>query len=460
MILVAQNQLPITHAQIYFTHDPDLDPTGRSVALRVLAQRQLLRGTRRLSRSQFMSEVGQLGTELMLIQRRFAHSISAVVLSRKWSALMDLITEAITEPLQCPHEFAQNKRAYQAELAARYDMDATLAWLWLSRRLFHKHPWLRAGVAITAEDIELIEIDDIKEIWPELFSPRRLLPCFTTDLTTHQVTPSIQRLSDRLDHLNLTSSNNQELTHQGSEYQEASPHSSPLLCRIKSLTPLSEANLTLVHKAGRKQAMVFIAQPSLSPHHPDHLTLSLAICALGGTFSSPLMQEIRVKRGLSYGAHAGVRGEGEARYITFHATPEAPDVIETVSVMHQVLSRGAQGDLSDEEISFAKDYLINAHPFNIETPAMRTALIARAQLQGLDPNEVLNIPQRLSAITPDQVREVAMTHLSTRGLEVLVLGDHSSGGSLSDLVEGLSKIWSFAQVIHTDATSSPQSVWR
>jgi predicted Zn-dependent peptidase len=378
---------------------------------------------------------------------------------------MDLITEAITEPLQCPHEFAQNKRAYQAELAARYDMDATLAWLWLSRRLFHKHPWLRAGVAITAEDIDLIEIDDIKEIWAELFSPRRLLPCLTTDLTTHQVTPSLQTLSDRLGHLNLTSSSGtlikpHGVTHEGSDDQEISPHhSSPLLCRIQSLTPLSEANLTLVHKAGRKQAMVFIAQPSLSPHHPDHLILSLAICALGGTFSSPLMQEIRVKRGLSYGAHAGVRGEGEARYITFHATPEAPDVIETVSVMHQVLSRGAQGDLSDGEISFAKDYLINAHPFNIETPAMRTALIARAQLQGLDPNEVLNIPQRLSAITPDQVRDVAMTHLSTQGLEVLVLGDHSSGGSLGDLVKGLSRMWSFAQVIHTDAMSSPQSVW-
>ena len=154
MILVSQNQLPITHTQLYFTHDSHPESTGRSVALRVLAQRQLLRGTVRHSRSKMMREIGQLGTELSLVQRQFAHSVSAVVLSRKWSRLMDLIIEAITQPLQCSHEFAQSKRAYQVELAGRYDIDATLAWLWLTRRIFSQDQSLRAFVSVTSEDIQ------------------------------------------------------------------------------------------------------------------------------------------------------------------------------------------------------------------------------------------------------------------------------------------------------------------
>lgn len=165
MILVTHNQLPITHLQLYFTHRSDPSPSGRSVALNTLTQRQVIRGTRHRSRAQFMSAVGQLGTEVNLIQRRFAHSLSAVVLSRKWNDLMELIIEGLSEPRLCPDEFAQSKRAYQAELAARYDMDAPLAWLWLSRRVFYKHQWLRAGVSVTHGDIERITLDEVRAVW-------------------------------------------------------------------------------------------------------------------------------------------------------------------------------------------------------------------------------------------------------------------------------------------------------
>ena len=229
MILVPQKQFPITYLQLYFSHPPQADPDGKSVALHTLAQRQLLRGTHRLSRANFIGEVGMLGTEISLIQRRFAHSISGVVLSRKWESLMELIIEALTEPSLCPDELAQSKRAYQAELAARYDMDAALAWLWLSRRIFKRHSWLWAGVSVTHDDIEQVTHDEVRETWSKIFDSRYLLPCLTTDLSVEQVTPTLLHLSNML---------RSELSKQRDGVSLQKTQDTPLLCPISPLEPL------------------------------------------------------------------------------------------------------------------------------------------------------------------------------------------------------------------------------
>lgn len=429
MILVQQPQLPVTHLNLYFSQPRPTTPTGRTVALHTLAQRQLLRGTRHRDRAQLMRDLGLLGADVTLTQRRFAHSVNVTALSRQWSSVMTLLTEMLAEPRWCPDELAQSKRIYQAELAARYDMDAALAWLWLTRRIARDHSWLRAGASVTAADIESISAEEITEVWPDLFDNARMLPCLSSDLSVDQLSPAIQALGHALS---------------GESSEE------PALTPIEPLKSRDGASLTLIHKADRQQAQIFIAQPTISPHHPDYLALYLAVCALGGTFSSPLMQEVRVKRGLSYGAQAGIRGEGHARYLTLHATPDAQDAAETTHVMHAVLTRAAEGGLRDEEIAFAKSYLINAHPFNIETATMRATMQARATLQGLDPDELFAIPERLAPLTPERVREVAARHLTPDATEVLIFGDQESA-ALSSITEDLGVRCSFKETFRADA---------
>src|SRR5262249_46720090 len=65
--------------------------------------------------------------------------------------------------------------------------------------------------------------------------------------------------------------------------------------------------LIVVDKPDRTQAQIRIGHPSLRYGDPDTAALAIAEAVFGGMFSSRLMQEIRVKRGWSYGAGCALR---------------------------------------------------------------------------------------------------------------------------------------------------------
>ena len=166
------------------------------------------------------------------------------------------------------------------------------------------------------------------------------------------------------------------------------------------------------------------------------------------------MQEIRNKRGLSYGAHAGIKGEANSRFVCLHCTPEAPQATEALLVMFEVYQRGGRGELSDDEILFAKNYLINAHPFSIETPAMRAGLTANAKLMGIDPSLIFTQADRIKKLSLEQIRQAAQDQLANRKLEILVFGDQEQIGY--SLESQLRSVITVENVIRVEAKDNPE----
>ncbi len=226
----------------------------------------------------------------------------------------------------------------------------------------------------------------------------------------------------------------------------------PASAQMPALAPLRRARLTLVRKAQRRQAQVLVAQPAPPPDHADAWALRVGLAALGGTFSSPLMQEVRVKRGLSYGASAVLREEGACGTVTLSATPEGADAGETLEVMLEVLRRGCAGGLTGEEVDHARRYLVNAHPFRVETPAMRASLMARAELQGTPIERELEAPRFVEAVTAAAANEALSAHLSAERVEVLVLSDPAHLEALAARVGGR-----FDEVSWLDAADAPEA---
>ena len=187
-----------------------------------------------------------------------------------------------------------------------------------------------------------------------------------------------------------------------------------------------------------------------NPDHPHRNALKLAIVALGGTFSSPLMQEVRVKRGLSYGAQASLHEDAGLGLMVMNTTPEVGHLAQTLHVMLDVFKRGSQGELTAEEIDFARQYLVNSHPFNIETPAMRASLIARSHLQGIDPQSQLHLDQTYAQISNQDVNQAAQMYLNVDAFEVIALGDLKQ---MQDQLKSIKSI--FAQIESYHVSDDP-----
>jgi zinc protease len=167
----------------------------------------------------------------------------------------------------------------------------------------------------------------------------------------------------------------------------------------------------LVDKPDRTQAQIRIGHLALGYGHPDTAALALAEAVFGGMFSSRLMQEIRVKRGWSYGAGCALRRSRLPHWFEIW-TAAAIDVAgSAVALTLELLADYAAHGPSDDEVDFARSYLVGAMPFHVATARQRMQLAVRDAVFDLPTGYTANLPQALRQLTAPDVRAACARHL-------------------------------------------------
>ncbi|PCI89104.1 MAG: peptidase M16 [Hyphomicrobiales bacterium] len=125
---------------------------------------------------------------------------------------------------------------------------------------------------------------------------------------------------------------------------------------------------TETHYVDVPQAVVNFALPSIAQDDPDFMTVLVLNHILGGGgFSSRLMEEIREKRGLTYGIHTSLMPLKHGSLITGSAATSADKMAETVKILRQEIAKMHESGVTDEELENAKTYLTGAYPLRFDT---------------------------------------------------------------------------------------------
>ena len=179
--------------------------------------------------------------------------------------------------------------------------------------------------------------------------------------------------------------------------------------------------VTLVDKPERTQTQIFIGQPAIAWNHPDFLPLIVATNAFGGTFTARLMNEVRVKRGLSYGASARL-GQGRGpRALQVYVFPAIERTAETLGLVSDLWRTWVDEGLTDEELRFSRENLASSSVFDRVTPEDRLDMRVALLVCGMDADYADTLAERLRAITDEEVRFAMARHLTTTGLTVTLL---------------------------------------
>ena len=101
--------------------------------------------------------------------------------------------------------------------------------------------------------------------------------------------------------------------------------------------------------------------------HPDTFPLLLANHIFGGGFTSRLVEEVRVKRGLTYAISSGFsRSFHQGAFVigTFTQTDTTTEIVE---VIFDVLTRYRSTGGTETELETAVNYLTGLYPLSLET---------------------------------------------------------------------------------------------
>jgi zinc protease len=183
--------------------------------------------------------------------------------------------------------------------------------------------------------------------------------------------------------------------------------------------------LLVVDRSDLKQSEIRFGHAGIQRNHPDYLALKVANMVLGGNFSSRLMKEIRVKRGLTYGVRSrfdtGVFvGPFEIEVATRH-----DKVGETVTETLRVLKEFTEGGLTQAELDMARVYLIGQFVEGMETPeaVARTTLALR--LYGIPDSYLKEYISLLGDLKLADVNAAIRRNLHPDNIKVLVYSKKS-----------------------------------
>ncbi|MFC0410698.1 M16 family metallopeptidase [Roseomonas elaeocarpi] len=189
-----------------------------------------------------------------------------------------------------------------------------------------------------------------------------------------------------------------------------------------ALPPLATGGAQVVTVDAPQCAVIF-GQPGLAVSDPDWEAAQVVLRVLaGGGFSSRLMTEVRVKRGLSYGIGAGLDTVARQGLILGSVATENARVAETLTVLRAEWARMAAEGPSEEEVRDAVAFLTGSLPLQF-TDSRRTASILLSQRRNnRAPDWLAGRPARLAALTQDKVTEVSKRLLQPEALGAVVAG--------------------------------------
>ncbi|MBI1250359.1 MAG: insulinase family protein [Alphaproteobacteria bacterium] len=149
----------------------------------------------------------------------------------------------------------------------------------------------------------------------------------------------------------------------------------------------------------------------------------VASTVLGGGYSARLNQEIRIKRGLSYGARASLSGRMAPGPILGFAQTRNDAAAQVVDLMTHEFARLGGEDVPDDELRARKATLIGDFGRDVETSAGLAQQISEFSLYGVPLARLQSYAQDVEAVSPAQVRAAGAQLFNPANADLVVAGD-------------------------------------
>lgn len=171
------------------------------------------------------------------------------------------------------------------------------------------------------------------------------------------------------------------------------------------------------------QAAVLAGVRAVPRAGTDYYPLLLANSVLGVGSNGRLFEEVRTKRGLSYGSYSAIPSRADAAVLSASAQTQNQTADEVLQViLDQFAALGTQPAAADA-LEKRRLYLAGATTRQLETSAGFNGLVAGLLLQGLDPGEAMRLAERLAAVSPEAAADVARRFVTPEQASVVVVGN-------------------------------------
>ncbi|HEY0840560.1 MAG TPA: pitrilysin family protein [Vulgatibacter sp.] len=399
VVIAPRHELPLVSVELLVETGSADDPPGKA-GLASFTAGLLRRGTTHRSADEIDGAIEFVGGRLDTGAGPDATAISAGVTSEHLPLAMEIVADVALHPSFPESEFRMHKKRVVAFLAQALDDPGTVAdRSMLGSLLPEGHPYAAPGGG-TRKTVSGFQLAQVRK-----FHQGRYAPAIATLFVVGDVEPAaVLRLAKK---------------HFGS-WKTPAPQRTP----IEPAKGPRKNQILIVHKAGATQAQVrFVGAAFTRKTDPAYFPTIVANGAFGGGFTSRLVDEIRVNRGLSYSVGTRLVQLREAGFFTFKSFTRNDTIGELLQVAIAQAEAAREKGFAPEEIARSKSYLAGLYPLRLETNDQIASALADARIYDLPDDWVERYRERLTAADAAQVDEAAREWFFARPYSIVLVGD-------------------------------------
>jgi len=172
------------------------------------------------------------------------------------------------------------------------------------------------------------------------------------------------------------------------------------------------------------QTVIRMGHLGLTKDSPDIYAVRLLDYILGGSFTSRLTLEIRTNQGLAYnvGSHFDIGRRFTGSFVAETET-KAESTGKTIKLMKNIIASLTKEPVSDDELTSARDYMINSFMFGFTTPASIVTQRARLEYYGYPEGYLEQYRDNIAKVTRGDILTVARKYLHPDAFKIVIVGD-------------------------------------
>jgi len=323
--------------------------------------------------------------------------VTCSVLAARAETCLSLLSDVLLRPTFPEKEMAEVRDQMLASLAQRADDPHLLAAEHFDNLLFGEaHP---DGWELTPEHVRSITREKLVAFWKTFYRPNNAILAIAGDIDPAAMKTRVER---------------------------AFGHwaSAPVPQRPAFQIPAAHGKrVILVDKPELSQATLMFGHAGIRHADPDWYALTLVNYVLGGSdFSSRLMQEVRSKRGLTYGIGSSFGASLYQGAFRVSASTRNETAWDALSVATGELTKMKAAGPTEEELAKAKGYFAGSTPFTLESAAGLAHALVGADLHGLGVDYVRTLALRLAAVDRGAADAAAKKWLDPDDLAIVIVG--------------------------------------
>ncbi len=392
--LVEEPSIPFMALEIRFKGGASVDREGKRGAINLMTG-TIEEGAGDLDATQFAAAREALAASYRFDVHDDALTISSQFLTENRPEALALLRKALIEPRFDQSAIDRVRAQVLSGIRSNEQDPANIAQETFMTKAFGDHPY-GSAVEGTIQSVEALTRDDILAAYKDVIARDRIYVGAVGDITADELGAILDDLLGALPETGAPLPQDVDVALTGG----------------KTVVPFNTP-----------QSVAVFGHEGIERDDPDFFAAFVMNQVLGaGGFGSRLMEEVREKRGLTYGVNSYLAPKDHAELMLGQVASSNDRIAQAIEVIRDEWAKLAAEGVTEQELEDAKKYLTGAYPLRFDGNSTIANILTGMQMDDLPIDYADTRNDKVNAVTLDDIKRVAARLMQPDALHFVVVG--------------------------------------